>query len=158
MSIRLHFLIVFALFLFIACVQRTDTPPGSRDGVAGGSNIPPTQQARGPQDTKSTDRSGGLPEVGFEEKFELGDNQYTVLVQTCATEQQAQELSYLLRMNRVSNFIDHVRDEWLVCIGKYNSVKGAQNTLALLHRRGAVRQLVDSGYGEPSVYGPGHGL
>ena len=158
MNIRLYYLLAFALFLFVACVQRTDTPPGSRDGVAGGSNTPPTQQLRGPQATESKDRSADLPVVGFEEKFELGDNQYTVLVQACATEQQAQELAYLLRMNRVSNFIDHVGDDWLVCIGKYSSARGAQNTLALLHRKGAVRQLVESGYGEPAVYGPGHGL
>ena len=158
MNIRLYCLIAFALFLFVACVQRTDTPPGSRDGIAGGSNTPPTQQSRGPQAAESKGRAEDLPVVGFEEKYELGDNQYTVLVQICATEQQAKELSYLLRMNRVSNFIDHVRGEWLVCIGKYSSVKGAQKTLALLHRKGAVRQLTQSGYGEPSVYGPGHGL
>src|SRR5262245_57200405 len=158
MNIRTHCLITSGLLLFAACVQRSDTPPGTRDGVAGGTNAPPTQQARGPQDTKGKEQSADLPTVGIEEKFELGDNQYTVLVHACATEQQAQELAYLLRMNRVSNFIDHVHEEWFVCIGKYGSAKGAQRTLALLHKRGAVRQLVESGYGEPTIYGPGHGF
>jgi hypothetical protein len=157
MNIRLLCLLTFALLLFAACDQRTDTPPTTRDGVAGGSNIPPTQQARGPQDSKGKDEPVDLF-PGYKEKYELGDNEFTVLVQVCTTERQAQELSYFLRMNRVSNFIDHVRDEWLVCIGKYSSVKGAQKTLELLHRRGAVRQLLQSGFEEPSIYGPGHGL
>jgi hypothetical protein len=155
MNNRLHFLLVSLLFVASACVQRSDAPPASsRDGIAGGTNTPPKQEARAPQG--NTEQSADLPVLGYEERFELGDNQYTVLVGTFPTEQQAQEVSYLLRMNRISNFIDHVNDDWLVCIGKYGSAKGAQKMLAFLYRKGAVRQLQQTGYPDPTVHGPGH--
>jgi cell division septation protein DedD len=158
MKSRIHCLSIATLFVFTACIQRSDTPPTNRDGIAGGTNAPPRQEVRGPQQGGSEDRPEELPYVDYGERYELGNDQYTVLVGIFTSEQQAQELSYLLRRNRVNNFIDHVRDEWLVCIGKYSSAKGAQKTLELLYKKGAVQLLVQSGYGEPTIHGPGHVL
>jgi len=148
--------ILLALCLFTACTQRTEPPPASRDGIAGGTNTPPKQESHAPGDQGKRGAETLPPDDVFMEKYKLGDNQFTVLVASFPAEPQAKELSYLLRMNRVSNFIDHVGGEWMVCIGKYGSRNGAKRTLELLHKRGAVRLLQQSGFGEPTVYGPGH--
>ncbi len=160
MTMRTYFLILATTLTFLApaCTQRTDTPPANRDGISGGSNTPPKPEAKGALNGGGKGDLADLTFDGIKEEFELGPDEYTVLVSSLPTKQQAQELAYVLRTYRINNFIDHVGDEWLVGIGKYRSAKAAQKTLLLLRRRGLIAKLQQIGYDEPVIYGPGHGL
>ena len=143
-----------ALLLYTACTQRTEPAPANRDGISGGANTAKLETQ--PQPNGKGEPGAAIPFDGFQEEFELGPDQYTVLVGSFPTKEQAQELSYFLRMNRANNFVDHVGDEWRVCIGKYGSIKGAERTLTLMQKRGALDKLRRSGYGDPVIQGPGH--
>ena len=138
-------LIVAALTGFAACVQRTDAPT-NRDGIAGGSNVTAKQETPTPKPGPERERAADIP-VDWQPKTTLGDNEYTVLVGSYVRREQAEETAYALRMQRINNFVDHVGDEWLVCVGEYHSANGARNTLKILRQRG---------FSDAVIYGPGH--
>ncbi len=146
-----YYLMMVIVALAAACTQRTDTPPTNRDGIAGGSNTPPPkQETPAPQPGKGEERMPVEPILDdLEERPILGDNEFTVLAGSFSRREQAEELAFSLRMQRINNFIDHVGGEWFVCVGQYGSSRGARNTLRLVRQKG---------FSDAVIYGPGHAL
>jgi hypothetical protein len=138
-------LIVATLILLMqACTQRTEPPPTNRDGIAGGSDTPKQQQlppATGEQEPVT------LPGKDVEYKYILGPDEFTVLMGRYATREEAEERSFALRMKRISNFVEQVGGEWLLCVGRYYSEAGARRTLRSMQRMG---------FEGAETYGPGH--
>jgi len=73
---------------------------------------------------------------------DLGIKEYTVLVGSFKTPEQAKVVASQLRTARINNFIVQGQGKWHVCVGKYSSAKRANSTLENLKNRGWTEAVV----------------
>ena len=119
----------------------SDQPPSRRD------DIPATgredSSARRDDRTDSPQPPAGSPRAP---RGEVKRNEYTVQVDIFNRVDQADQLAFDLRAQRVNNFVQPVGKQWRVCVGKYYSA-GRANRMA--------NQLKSMGFSEAKVIAPG---
>jgi len=119
----------------------SDQPPSRRD------DIPETgrEDRSGPRSDRSDSlqRPAGSPRAP---RGEVKRNEYTVQVGIFNRADEADQLAFDLRAQRVNNFVQQVGKQWRVCVGKYYS-EGRANRMA--------NQLKSMGFSEAKVIAPG---
>ena len=135
-NIRFITTLVFFVALvscWLACSNQGENPPAVRDGISIGDDpLPPAGQ----QPPVLTPIPINSP---------LGDNDYTVIIQTFAMEAAASAYAYTLRENRVNAFLYPHANNWSVCVGRYGSKSRAERLL---------RQMWELGYLNSRLFRP----
>jgi len=132
------------IILIAAGCAKTDSdqPPSRRDDIpeTGGEDRSDRREER----SDSQPPPAGTPRAP---RGEVKRNEYTVQVGIFNRADQADQLAFDLRAQRVNNFVQQVGNQWRVCVGKYYS-EGRANRMA--------NQLKSMGFSEAKVIAPGN--
>lgn len=132
--------LVIFVFFFTGCTKTDQNqPPSNREET-------PTT---GRDDRADRPADGQQPPSGIPRapKGEVKRNEYTVQVGIFNRAEEADQLAYELRAQRVNNFIQPVGKQWRVCVGRYYS-EGRATRMA--------NQLKGMGFTESKVIAPGN--
>lgn len=136
------FVLAFTIFAEVGCTKKTeDQPPSNReDQPSAGRN----DRADRRDDGGNGQQASGPPRAP---KGEVKRDEYTVQVGLFDRPEDADQLAYELRAQRVNNFVQPVGKQWRVCVGRYYS-EGRASRMA--------DQLKAMGFAEAKVVAPGN--
>jgi cell division septation protein DedD len=139
-----RFLLAGLIMLIAAGCTKTDSdqPPSRRD------DIPESGREDGSE--RREERSDSQQPPASSPRAPRGDvkrNEYTVQVGIFNRAEEADQLAFDLRAQRVNNFVQQVGNQWRVCVGKYYS-EGRATRMA--------NQLKSMGFSEAKVIAPGN--
>ncbi|MCG3121326.1 MAG: hypothetical protein ALAOOOJD_04370 [bacterium] len=132
-------LLIF-VFFFTGCTKTDQNqPPSNREET-------PTT---GRDDRADKPVEGQQPPTGTPRapKGEVKRNEYTVQVGIFNRAEDADQLAYELRAQRVNNFVQSVGKQWRVCVGRYYSEARATRM---------ANQLKGMGFTDSKVIAPGN--
>jgi len=134
-------LFVFALAIFteVGCTQKNENElPSNRE------DTPSTGREDRADRGDDQASSSGAPRAP---KGEVKRDEYTVQVGIFNRAEEADQLAYELRAQRVNNFVQQVGGRWRVCVGRYYSEGRAKKM---------ENQLRGMGFANATVIAPGN--
>lgn len=139
---------VSLILIILGGCTKTDNsePPSRRDDLpASGSESRTERSDR--QDGRSDPQEGAASGSPRAPRGEVKRNEYTVQVGIFNRADEADQLAFDLRAQRVNNFVQPVGNQWRVCVGKYYT-EGRATRMA--------KQLQSLGFTQAKVITPGN--
>ena len=140
-----QFILASLMILIAGGCTKTDQeqPPSRRD------DIPSETGREGRSDRRDDPSDSQQPPANSPRapRGEVKRNEYTVQVGIFNRADEADQLAFDLRAQRVNNFVQPVGNQWRVCVGKYYS-EGRATRMA--------NQLKSMGFSEAKVIAPGN--
>jgi cell division septation protein DedD len=140
---QFFWILSLVILITAGCTQKTEEQPPSNRTEAPSNER--DDRADRPSDRSDSQQSpSGPPRAP---KGEVKRNEYTVEVGLFNRPEEADQLAYELRAQRVNNFVQPVGKQWRVCVGRYFS-EGRANRMA--------NQLRGMGFANAKVIAPGN--